>query len=94
MGPVSYEGFVTGMGEEDEGRAAQCRASRCDSAIVLSAQGSLMPFTTKIADALVAEAERMASSGSSPRRGASLKAPTQTLRRSKRKIRGRAQGAA
>jgi hypothetical protein len=35
----------------------------------------------------------MASSGSSPSRGASLKASTQTRRRSKEKIRGRAQGA-
>jgi hypothetical protein len=53
-----------------------------------------MPSTTKSPKALVAEAERMASSGSSPSRGASLKASTPTRRRSKEKIRGRAQGAA
>jgi hypothetical protein len=46
-GSSLVRGFVTGMGEENEGRAAQCRASRCVSAIVVSAQGSPMPSTTK-----------------------------------------------
>ena len=48
----------------------------------------------EIADALVAEAERMASAGSSPSSGTSLMAPKRTRRESKEKIHARAQGAA
>ncbi len=47
LGPVSYAASSRGWGEENQGRAAQCRVSRCASAIVVSAQGSLMPSTTK-----------------------------------------------
>lgn len=43
----------------------------------------------QIADALVAKAERMASSGSSPSSGTSLKVPNPSRQRSKKKIRAR-----
>jgi hypothetical protein len=58
--------------------------------IDVSAQGSLMPFTTKIADSLVAEAERLASSESPPSSDTSLKAPKQTRPRGIRGVPQRA----